>query len=97
MTDKRKIDPATGTETTGHSWDGIEELNTPLPRWWLWTFYATVVWGVIYTILYPAWPMVSGATAGLLGYSTRLDRERYHNVCCYRCTRCCAFCSEAGL
>ncbi|MFG6500085.1 MULTISPECIES: cytochrome-c oxidase, cbb3-type subunit III [unclassified Sulfitobacter] len=71
MTDKPKIDPATGTETTGHSWDGIEELNTPLPRWWLWTFYATVVWGVIYTILYPAWPMVSGATAGLLGYSTR--------------------------
>ena len=71
MTDNRKIDPETGTETTGHSWDGIEELNTPLPRWWLWTFYATVVWGVIYTILYPAWPMVSGATAGLLGYSTR--------------------------
>ncbi|MEM5544608.1 cytochrome-c oxidase, cbb3-type subunit III [Sulfitobacter sp. AS92] len=71
MTDNRKIDPETGTETTGHSWDGIEELNTPLPRWWLWTFYATIVWGVIYTILYPAWPMVSGATAGLLGYSTR--------------------------
>ncbi|SFG55122.1 cytochrome-c oxidase, cbb3-type subunit III [Sulfitobacter dubius] len=71
MTDNRKIDPTTGTETTGHSWDGIEELNTPLPRWWLWTFYATVVWGVIYTILYPAWPMVSGATTGLLGYSTR--------------------------
>mgnify|MGYP003124002615 FL=1 len=71
MTDNRKIDPTTGTETTGHSWDGIEELNTPLPRWWLWTFYATIVWGVIYTILYPAWPLVSGATAGLLGYSTR--------------------------
>ncbi|UWR34917.1 cytochrome-c oxidase, cbb3-type subunit III [Sulfitobacter sp. W027] len=71
MTDNRKIDPETGTETTGHSWDGIEELNTPLPRWWLWTFYATVVWGVIYTVLYPAWPMFSGATAGLLGYSTR--------------------------
>ena len=73
MTDNRKIDPETGTETTGHSWDGIEELNTPLPRWWLWTFYATIVWGVIYTILYPAWPMVSGATAGLLGYSTRAE------------------------
>ena len=71
MTDNRKIDPTTGTETTGHSWDGIEELNTPLPRWWLWTFYATIVWGVIYTILYPAWPLVSGATAGVLGYSTR--------------------------
>ncbi|ATI41592.1 cytochrome-c oxidase, cbb3-type subunit III [Pacificitalea manganoxidans] len=73
MTDTRKIDPATNTETTGHSWDGIEELNTPLPRWWLWTFYATIVWGVIYTILYPAWPLVPGATAGLLGYSTRAE------------------------
>lgn len=57
--------------TTGHSWDGIEELNTPLPRWWLWTFYATIVWGLIYVIAYPAWPLVNGATKGLLGYSTR--------------------------
>ena len=59
--------------TTGHSWDGIEELNTPLPRWWLWTFYACIVWAVIYTILYPAWPLVHGATAGVLGYSTRAE------------------------
>ncbi|TNC64501.1 cytochrome-c oxidase, cbb3-type subunit III [Rubellimicrobium roseum] len=59
--------------TTGHEWDGIEELNNPLPRWWLWVFYATIVWGVGYTIAYPAWPLVSGATAGLLGYSTRGD------------------------
>ncbi|SFE22252.1 cytochrome-c oxidase, cbb3-type subunit III [Roseivivax sediminis] len=58
-------------ETTGHSWDGIQEYNNPLPRWWLWTFYATIVWGVIYTILFPAWPLVSGATAGVLGWSTR--------------------------
>ncbi|WP_316015022.1 cytochrome-c oxidase, cbb3-type subunit III [Roseobacter sp. HKCCA0434] len=71
MADAPKIDDATGTETTGHSWDGIEELNTPLPRWWLWTFYATVVWGLIYTILFPAWPLLSGASAGMLGYSTR--------------------------
>ncbi|MEM7644901.1 MAG: cytochrome-c oxidase, cbb3-type subunit III [Pseudomonadota bacterium] len=70
MSDKR-IDEETGTETTGHSWDGIEELNTPLPRWWLWTFYATIVWGIIYTILFPAWPLVSSATSGILGYSTR--------------------------
>ncbi|MEM8849067.1 MAG: cytochrome-c oxidase, cbb3-type subunit III [Pseudomonadota bacterium] len=70
MSDKR-IDEETGTETTGHSWDGIEELNTPLPRWWLWTFYATIVWGIIYTILFPAWPLVSSATSGVLGYSTR--------------------------
>lgn len=71
MSDDKRIDDATGTETTGHSWDGIEELNTPLPRWWLWTFYATIFWGVIYTILYPAWPMVSGATQGVLNWSTR--------------------------
>ncbi len=58
-------------ETTGHVWDGIEEYNNPLPRWWLWTFYATIFWGVIYTIMYPAWPLVTGATAGVMGWSTR--------------------------
>lgn len=60
-------------KTTGHSWDGIEELNTPLPRWWLWTLYACIVWAIGYTIAYPAWPMISGATTGLLGYSTRAE------------------------
>lgn len=65
--------PAPGVETTGHEWDGIQEWNNPLPRWWLWTLYATIVWGVGYTIAYPAWPMINGATAGLLGYSTRGD------------------------
>lgn len=59
--------------TTGHEWDGIRELNTPLPRWWLWTFYATIVWGLVYTILYPAWPLISSATPGVLGHSTRAD------------------------
>ncbi|MEL6586343.1 MAG: cytochrome-c oxidase, cbb3-type subunit III [Pseudomonadota bacterium] len=73
MSDEKRIDAPTGTETTGHSWDGIEELNTPLPRWWLWTFYGTIVWGVIYVILFPAWPMVTGATEGVLGWSTRGD------------------------
>lgn len=57
--------------TTGHQWDGIEELNNPLPRWWVWIFYATIVWGIWYTIAYPAWPMMKEATAGYLGYSTR--------------------------
>ncbi|MBK0399160.1 cytochrome-c oxidase, cbb3-type subunit III [Limibaculum sp. M0105] len=69
--DKNEVDEVSGTETTGHEWDGIKELNTPLPRWWLWTFYGTIVWGVIYTILYPAWPLVNDATAGVLGYSSR--------------------------
>ncbi|WP_298920335.1 cytochrome-c oxidase, cbb3-type subunit III [uncultured Roseobacter sp.] len=66
---KQEGDP----NTTGHSWDGIEEFDNPMPRWWLWTFYATILWGVIYTIAYPAWPLVSSATAGLLGYSTRAE------------------------
>lgn len=60
-------------ETTGHEWDGIEEYNNPLPRWWLWVFYATIALGVWYTIAYPAWPMISGATQGYLGYSTRAN------------------------
>jgi cytochrome c oxidase cbb3-type subunit 3 len=60
-----------GHGTTGHAWDGIEEWNNPLPRWWVWTFYATIIWGIGYTIAYPAWPLVSQATPGLLGFSTR--------------------------
>jgi len=62
--------------TTGHSWDGIEELDNPMPRWWLWTFYACIVWGVAYTIAFPAWPMVSKATTGVLGFSTRGQLEK---------------------
>lgn len=60
-------------DTTGHVWDGIEEYDNPMPRWWLWTFYATIIWGIGYTIAYPAWPLVSSATAGILGYSTRAE------------------------
>ncbi|PWK55656.1 cytochrome-c oxidase, cbb3-type subunit III [Silicimonas algicola] len=73
MADGKKKDEVTGIETTGHEWDGIQELNNPLPRWWLWTFYLTIIWGIGYTIAYPAWPLVSGATAGVLGYSTRAE------------------------
>ena len=68
---ENKIDEQTGVETTGHVWDGIEELNNPLPRWWLWTFYATIVWGIAYTIAFPAWPLISSTTEGVLGWSTR--------------------------
>lgn len=57
--------------TTGHEWDGIEEFDRPLPRWWLWTFYATILWSVGYWLLMPAWPLVSSYTKGLLGYSQR--------------------------
>ena len=65
----KKEDPS----TTGHSWDGIEEFNNPLPRWWLWIFYACIVWAIWYSIAYPAWPGIKSATAGYLGYSTRAE------------------------
>jgi len=74
MTEKH-IDEVTGVSTTGHEWDGIKELNNPLPRWWVWTFYATIVWAIGYTIAYPAWPLVSSATSGVLGYSSRADAK----------------------
>ena len=45
---KIEHDDITGTATTGHEWDGIKELNTPLPRWWLYTFYATIAWAAVY-------------------------------------------------
>ena len=53
--------------TTGHSWDGIEEFDNPMPRWWLWTFYLTIAWALAYMVFYPAWPLVRGATQGLWG------------------------------
>ena len=74
MTDhSEEIDTVSGTATTGHEWDGIKELNTPLPRWWVYTFYLTIIWAIGYWILYPAWPLMRSNTAGLLGYSTRAN------------------------
>ena len=57
--------------TTGHSWDGIQEFDNPMPRWWVIVFYMTILFAIGYTIAYPAWPMLTRATPGLLGYSTR--------------------------
>jgi cytochrome c oxidase cbb3-type subunit 3 len=69
-----KEDPKAGkVGTTGHEWDGIQELNNPLPRWWVWVFYLTILWGIAYTVAYPAWPLISRATPGVLGASTRGD------------------------
>jgi cytochrome c oxidase cbb3-type subunit III len=77
MSDKKPKDDITGVETTGHSWDGITELNNPLPRWWVLTFYACIAWAVVYWIAMPAWPTLSGHTKGLLGMSDRkqVDQE----------------------
>lgn len=66
-------DPVTGSDTTGHEWDGIKELNTPLPRWWLWTFYATIVWAVGYMIAYPSIPFLADNFRGVLDYSSRAN------------------------
>jgi cytochrome c oxidase cbb3-type subunit 3 len=73
MTDSAKptVDAVTGTETTGHEWDDIRELNNPLPRWWLYGLYATIVWAIGYCIAYPAWPLIDDYTRGLLGHSQR--------------------------
>ncbi len=65
------IDALTGTPTTGHEWDGLRELNNPLPRWWLWIFYACVLFAIGYWVVYPAWPMLSSATGGVLGWHSR--------------------------
>ncbi|MER8428087.1 cytochrome-c oxidase, cbb3-type subunit III [Mesorhizobium sp. M0208] len=65
------IDEVSGISTTGHEWDGIKELNNPLPRWWVITFYITIAWAIGYTVVYPAWPMLTSATRGVLGYSSR--------------------------
>lgn len=73
---ERERDDHSGTETTGHEWDGIKELDTPLPRWWLWVFYGSILWAIVYWVLMPAWPGVSGYTKGVLGMSDRADVVR---------------------
>jgi len=71
-TESPQVDKITGQTTTGHEWDGIRELNTPLPRWWVWTFYACILFSVVYWVLYPAWPLATSYTKGLFGTTNRL-------------------------
>lgn len=73
MAGLKERDDVTGVETTGHEWDGIKELNNPLPRWWLWTFYACCIWSFVYWIFMPTWPLISDHTRGVLGYSSRAN------------------------
>jgi cytochrome c oxidase cbb3-type subunit 3 len=77
MPTKIEKDAITGTDTTGHEWDGIKELDTPLPKWWLLVFYATIAFAVVYSVLYPSWPTLSGYFHGVLGYSSRgqIDKQ----------------------
>ena len=69
-------DEHTGVETTGHEWDGIRELDNPLPRWWLWVWYGTIAASIVYWVLMPAWPGLNGYTKGLLNHSDRANVAR---------------------
>ncbi|MBV9824878.1 MAG: cytochrome-c oxidase, cbb3-type subunit III [Alphaproteobacteria bacterium] len=77
MTDIPDRDPVTGRTTTGHEWDGIRELNNPLPKWWVYTFIVTILVAVGYCVLFPAIPWLHGHTTGTLGYTARgrLDQD----------------------
>ncbi len=87
MADEHKdIDPLTGTATTGHDWDGIHELNTPLPRWWLWTFYLTIIWAIGYWVVYPAWPLLTDVDPRHLRPGMRAVPSRPTSMS----SRCCA-------
>ena len=66
-----KVDSVTGVPTTGHEWDGINELNNPLPRWWLWTFYACIAFAAGYWVVYPSWPLITNAAGGVFGWHSR--------------------------
>ncbi|WP_421738191.1 cytochrome-c oxidase, cbb3-type subunit III [Caulobacter sp.] len=70
---ERETDDVTGVETTGHEWDGIRELDNPLPRWWLWTWYACIAFAIGYWVLMPAWPGLHGYTKGMLHKSDRVE------------------------
>jgi len=71
MADKenKEVDKVSGVETTGHEWDGLKELNNPLPRWWVWVWLVCILWSIWYWVLYPAWPVPGGATEGTKGYT----------------------------
>ncbi len=72
MADK-EIDAATGVETTGHAWDGIKELNNPLPRWWVILFWISIIWSVVYWVFMPSWPGVTGYLKGVRNHSERAN------------------------
>ncbi len=60
-------------ETTGHVWDGdLQEYNNPLPRWWLYAFYGTIIFSIGYWILFPTWPLPNTFTKGV--YTVEIER-----------------------
>jgi cytochrome c oxidase cbb3-type subunit 3 len=77
---KIEKDSVSGQYTTGHEWDGLRELNTPLPKWWLYVFFACIAWAFVLFVLYPSWPYGTGYFHGLLGYSSRAAVQRKESM-----------------
>ncbi|NVK18982.1 MAG: cytochrome-c oxidase, cbb3-type subunit III [Methylocystaceae bacterium] len=69
-------DPVSGTQTTGHEWDGIKELDTPLPKWWLMTFYVCIIWSIGYWVVYPSWPTLNDYAKGVFETTNRLEHAK---------------------
>jgi len=76
MPTKIEKDEISGRDTTGHEWDGVKELDTPLPKWWLYVFYACILFAIVYSVLFPAWPGLHSYTKGILGFSQRRETDR---------------------
>ncbi len=77
MAEAKPNKPSGAVQTTGHAWDGdLQEFNNPLPRWWVWAFYATVVFAVVYWILYPAWPIGRSYTKGVMNNITFKEGDK---------------------
>lgn len=79
---KRKPGEAPNGEVTGHVWDGdLEEYNNPLPRWWLWLFYITIIFGLVYMAYYPALGNFAGTSnwSQVKQYEEEMEtaREKY--------------------
>ena len=72
---EKEIDQPTGVETTGHSWDGIKELNNPLPRWWVILFWISIIWSVVYWVFMPSWPGINGYLKGVRNHTERENVE----------------------
>lgn len=71
MPTKGEKDAFTGQTLRDHEWDGIRELDFPLPRWWLYLFIGTIIWSIGYAVMFPAVPWLTGYSSGLLGFSSR--------------------------
>ncbi len=76
MPTKIEKDSLTGTNTTGHDWDGVRELDNPLPKWWLYTWLVCIAWAFVWFVLYPSIPLGTTYWHGVLGASTRAEVDR---------------------